>query len=203
MASSLEAQLVDVADQIAYNSHDVDDALQMGLLAEEQLREVPWVWEIWRAERDKLPEDKRAAYTRYRALGALMERMVNDVLDYSSTLIEKAGVATPEEVRRHGQHLICFSPKMSEGQFQLRDFLMANVYRHPITLRMTNKAAMFFHRLFDLYQSKPDMLPLEQQKQIEQWGLTRVLIDYMSDMTDRHCLEEYMDHFEPSLRWLQ
>ena len=197
---TLESQLVDLADQVAYNSHDIDDALTMGLLTEEQLRDVPWVWEIWSEARGRLPELSRAAYGRYRALGKLLDSMVEDVLETSSAAIAASGVDSPMAVIGLGRPLIAFSPAMEKRQEDLRAFLMASVYRHPITMRMTHKAATFFGRLFQLYKDHPELLPIEDQRRIGAWGLTRVLIDYMSGMTDRFCIEEYMNHFEPTLR---
>lgn len=199
-APTLESQLVDLADQVAYNSHDIDDALSMGLLTEEQLREVPWVWDIWSEARGRLPELSRAAYGRYRALGKLLDSMVEDVLKTSGNAIEASGVDSVEAVINHGKLLVAFSKEMEQRQEELRAFLMASVYRHPITMRMTHKAATFFGRLFELYQEHPELLPIEDQRRIPAWGLTRVLIDYMSGMTDRYCIEEYMTHFEPTLR---
>ena len=94
-----------------------------------------------------------------------------------------------------------FSPEVCARQSQLRAFLIAEVYRHPVTLRMQAKAARFLESLFTLYLRQPELLPRPQQARVDAWGLKRVLTDYLSGMTDRHCLEDYISHFEPTLRW--
>jgi dGTPase len=194
----LEAQLANLCDEIAYNHHDLDDALGMRLLEVDQLRQVPWLWELWEATRRRLPEAIDPIHLRYRALGALMDAMVDDVVDTSVGRLAAATADSPDAARRHPSMLIGFSEAMAARQGELRAFLMAQVYRHPATLRMQEKAARFFRRLFDLYKSDPRMLPRRQQQRIEAWGLDRVLADYLSGMTDRHCLEEYRSHFDPA-----
>jgi dGTPase len=193
----LEAQLVDVCDEIAYNHHDLDDAIGVGLLSVEQLRDVPWLWEIWQEERRKLPAKIDPQHVRYRALGALMDAMVDDVIDTANDRLTRLGIDSPLAVRQCPEPLATFSPAMAERQAELREFLMAQVYHHPITLRMQEKAARFLRRLFDLYRANPLMLPRQQQARLDRWGLPRVLADYLSGMTDRHCLEEYRSHFDP------
>ncbi|MCL5270117.1 MAG: deoxyguanosinetriphosphate triphosphohydrolase [bacterium] len=196
---SLEAQVVDLADEIAYNHHDLDDALSMDLLVPAQLREVPWVWEIWRAELAKLPEAVAPEHIKFRFLGALMDIMVHEALRFTAAEIERQEIDSPAAVQALGRPLAGFGPEMTERHAALRRFLMAQVYRHPSTLRMQSKAARFFRSLFNLYLERPELLPRPLQARAEKWGLKRVLVDYLSGMTDRHCLEEYKANFEPSL----
>lgn len=197
----LEAQLVDLADEIAYNHHDIDDAVGMGLLTLEDLREVTWLWDLWQAEWTKFPDDLAPEHRKGRALAALMDGMVFDVLQHVAGELARHGIDSPQAVRRHPTRLISFSPAMAPGQQELRAFLRQRVYRHPLTLRMQTKAGEFFRKLFIWFYEHPELLPLALQPRIEQWGLKRVLVDYLSSMTDRHCLETYVAHFEPTLRW--
>ena len=129
---SLEAQLANLCDEIAYNHHDLDDAIGMGLLHTEQLRDVPWLWDLWEEERRRLPVMIDPRYVRYRALGALMDAMVDDVMDTTIRRLEERGIDSPEAVRHAGEPLVTFSDAMARQQAELRDFLMAQVYRHPV-----------------------------------------------------------------------
>jgi dGTPase len=195
---TLEAQVANLSDEIAYNHHDLDDALAMGLLRPDQLREAPWAWEAWEIERHRLPEDADPKHLRHRTMGALMDAMVGDVVRATLEAIERHGVDSAEAARRCPEPLARFSPEMARHQDALRAFLMAEVYRHPVTLRIQEKAARFLRRLYDLYHADPRMLPRDQQRRVEAWGLERVLADYLSGMTDRGCLEDYRSHFDPS-----
>jgi len=200
-APYLEAQLVDLADQIAFNSHDIDDALSMGILNEEQLSDVPWVWELWESARGQIPKCSRESFGRFRGLGMLIDCMVDDVLETTLFNMEACDEPkSPDEIRKLKQPLVNFSRDMAKKQQELREFLMASVYQHPLTLRMTRKAARFLKDLFELYQQNPELLPNEQQKRIDDQGLDRVLTDYLSSMTDRRCIDEYVSHFRPTTR---
>jgi dGTPase len=198
-APYLEAQLVDLSDQIAFNSHDIDDALSMGILKEDQLSDVPWVWELWESARGKIPEHCRDSFGRYRALGMLIDCMVDDVLETALSNLDACGeLNSPDDIRNLKKPVVNFSEGMSRKQQELRDFLMEAVYSHPITLRMTRKAARFLKDLFELYKQNPELLPFDMQNRIEEWGLDRALTDYISSMTDRHCIKEYISHFRPT-----
>ena len=199
---SLEAQIVDLADEIAYVHHDIDDAVNMGLLQFEQLRELPWLYEMWERERERRPASD-AAHLKFRLLGALMDLLVHDLLEFTSAQLEKHGIDSPEAVRAHGTRLAGFSPLVEEQKAALRKFLFVHVYRHPTTMRMQGKAARFLEALYKLYQKEPELLPLTLQARVEPWGLERVIADHLSGMTDRHCLEEYMAHFEPTVHWMK
>lgn len=200
---SLEGQLVDLADEIAYNHHDIDDALTMGLLQENDLQAVDWVWEIWQDERQRLSPETATKYGKYRALGALMNLLVTDLVETTQARLEQNRIESPRRVIENPLRLMAFSESMQRNQAELRQFLMENVYQHPLTLRMQTKAAGFLHRLFNHYEQKAQLLPLAFQANIERWGLRRVLTDYLSGMTDRALIEDYMAHFDPAPRWFK
>ena len=199
-APSLEAQIVDLADEIAYNHHDLDDALGMGLIQIDQLRAVPWVYALWVEQLRRLP-DADATHIKYRMLGALIDDLVHDVLETTSGEIERLGIDSPQAAKAARRRLATFSPALQQRQNELREFLKNEVYRHPLTLGMQAKAARFLESLFELYRKCPELLPRPCQAKIAPWGLTRVLTDYLSGMTDRSCLDDYLNHFEPTLRW--
>ena len=195
---TLEAQAVEIADEIAFNSHDVDDALAMGIMKEDDLREVAWLWEIWeKARRAAGPDAGGSDRVKYRALGQLIEMQMLDTLAATEANVERLGVRSVENVGPASQRNVAFSPHMAENNALLRDFLMRRVYSHPRVVRMVTKAERFVERLFDLYRSVPGQLPLECQAQIAAEGCERVIADYISGMTDRYLLEDYIRAFEP------
>jgi len=195
---TLEAQAVEVADEIAFNSHDIDDALAMGLIEERDLVEVGWLWEIWEKARAACPDGPGSDRVKYRAIGQLIELQMLDALEATEANIERLGIETVEDVRAAGQRILTFGPAMAENNAVLRDFLMRRVYRHPRVVRMVTKAETFIERLFNLYRRAPAMLPLECQERIEREGLERVISDYISGMTDRYLIEDYVRAFEPA-----
>ncbi|MBN1867636.1 deoxyguanosinetriphosphate triphosphohydrolase [Candidatus Sumerlaeota bacterium] len=199
LAPPLEAQLVDVADEIAFYHHDLDDALKMGILTRGDLRSVGWVDEICRREEAQNPgsaygEDR---FVRVRLISQMIDVAVRDVLDRFERNIAEARVGSIDDVRRAGRRLVEFSPEATERYRELREFLFENVYRHPTVVRYSAKAVRFIERLFGLYKSTPGQLPIKFQARIEAEGLERVIADYISGMTDRYCTDEYARSFLP------
>ena len=199
LAPTLEAQLVDLADELAYNHHDLDDAMKMGLVEPGMLAEVPWVEELQRKAEAATPRTSSAhdTWSRNRLIGWMIDLAVADVLDTTEANIREAGVESLDEVRACGRRLASFSNEARERNSRLRVFLMEHVYRHPHVVRMTRKGERFLESLFHLYHENPRMLPKHYQERIEPDGLVQVIGDYLSGMTDRFCLEEYARSFLP------
>jgi len=198
LSPSLEAQVCNLADVIAYNHHDLDDALKMGLVDEVQLEQVGWVGSIWREERAGLPADVRPKFAKYRALGRMMSLAVEDVVRQTLLTIEGEGLDGVARIRARPGPAAAFSPAMEARQSELRDFLYENVYRHPHVVRMQTKAERFVTRLFELYRATPEQLPVKYQRRIAIDGLETVITDYISGMTDSFCMQEYIRAFEPT-----
>lgn len=199
LAPTLESQVCDVADEIAYNNHDIDDALKMGLISERDLEAVDWVWEVFQQARAELPEDVPEKFVKYRAIGMLIEMQVADVLRTTEENIARLGIRSVEDVRaRRDRRVVGFSSSMAQRNRVLKDFLLKNVYRHPTVVRMATKAERFIERLFNLYMEIPEQLPLKYQRRIERDGLSRVVTDYLSGMTDRYLQDEYVRAFQPT-----
>ncbi len=198
-APPLEAQLVDVADEIAFNHHDLDDAMKMNLLGRGDLEEVAWVAELCREHEVDLDvgPDAFDSLSRNRLIGSLIDQAVFDVLETTTHNLREAGVKTLADVRGAGRALVEFSPGAQERNAQLRSFLFSRVYRNPYVIRMTNKAETFIKRLYELYTQNPQILPYKYQERIEQESLPTVVADYISGMTDRYCMEEYQRSFLP------
>jgi dGTPase len=196
-APTLEAQIVDIADEIAYNNHDLDDALKLGLIEEEDLEAVEWCWEIFSAARKESPRTIRDKFVKYRAIGKIIDMQVIDALQETEKNIATNKIHSAEDVQNLVYKIASFSAEMIKKNLALKDFLMKNVYRHPHTVRMATKAEKFIKRLFFSYIETPQQLPTKYQDRIATDGLKRVICDYISGMTDRYLLEEYVKAFEP------
>lgn len=198
-ASTLEAQICDVADEIAYNHHDIDDALEMGLIELDELLELDWVGGILQMERERLPADVRPKFIKFRMIGRMMDQTIGDVLDTTQDALRDSGVESVDDVRRFGRSLVAFSPPMQQRHEQLRRFLLERVYRHPKVVGMQSRAERFVTRLFKLYRDNSALLPRKYQERIPRDGLSTVITDYISGMTDNYCLDEYARAFEPTI----
>ena len=128
----MESQLVDLADEIAYNNHDIDDAMKMGLLHEQDLREVDWVWEVFQGARRNAAPASPDKFVKYRVVGTLINMQVSDALATTESNIEALEIRTLDDVRRQvGKRIAAFSPEMRERNRRLKEFLMRRVYKHP------------------------------------------------------------------------
>ncbi|HLK71344.1 MAG TPA: deoxyguanosinetriphosphate triphosphohydrolase [Steroidobacteraceae bacterium] len=203
---SLEAQLANLADEIAYNNHDVDDGLRAGLLTLEQLEQVPLVARQLDEVRRLYPDlaGRRRAHETVR-------RMVNEmVVDVIQCSIEQLRAARPEDieaVRRHGQPLIGMSAAMLADHRQLKRFLGEHLYRHQRVLRMTIKARRVVTELFTAFMSEARLLPEEHYESAQRAeerdgaaGRARSVADYVAGMTDRYAIMEHGRLFDPKER---
>jgi dGTPase len=196
-APLLESQICDVADEIAYNNHDIDDALKMGLITEADLEAVPWVWQVFENARAKAPANTHEKFIKFMAVGTIIDMHVEDVLRTTEENIAQFKIQSVDDVRKlTNRRIASFSSEMARKNHLLKDFLMANVYRHPRVVRMATKAERFIEKMFKLYVEIPEQLPIKYQKRIASDGLTRTIIDYISGMTDRYLLDEYSKAFE-------
>ena len=194
---TLESQACDLSDEIAYNNADIDDALKMGLIEVDDLAAVPWVHEVFREEAAKLGPRPRAKFVRYRALGVLYERYVKDAVAESARRIEASGVKSVDDVRAHPGRLVAFSPEFDAQLAQLKDFMLARVYRHPKTMLYTYKAHKLVTEMFAHYMEKRLQLPRKHQERIAAEGAERVVCDYIAGMTDRYLMQQYRASFVP------
>jgi dGTPase len=194
---SLEAQLANLADEIAYNNHDIDDGLRSGLLSVEQLEDI-----------DFFARHKREAETAFpgisgrRAINETVRRMINaliiDLIDTSNERIRATGVQSVDEVRLAGP-LIAFSDGMRDEALLLKRFLRKNLYQHYQVNRMTSKARRIVTELFDIFMNEPILLPPAYQvAQGEGMGAAghgsrqaRSIADYIAGMTDRYAMREH------------
>lgn len=194
---TLESQVCDLADEIAYNNADLDDALKMGLIEHDDLRGLPWVWELFERARHDLGPDAPQKMVTYRAVGHLYDAHVMDALENSQLGISESGVKSVEDVRNHGRRIVAFSKEFKERISPLKKFLLHRVYFHPKTLRNSMKAKRLVRELFEAYLADTRLLPWKYQKRIAEDGAHRVICDYISGMTDRFFNEQYIGIFQP------
>lgn len=196
---TLEAQVCDVADQTAYNCADLDDALKMGYLNEDDLGEIPWLHELFESARQQAGVTARHKYVRYRAIGNLYDAHVEDILSASAKALEESGVASVDEVREYPDRLIRFSDEFREKLRSLQQFLMNRVYMHPKTVTNSERGKKFIRELFQAYLGNTRLLPFKYQGKVESEGAHRVICDYISGMTDRYLHEQYRGLFHPEV----
>ena len=202
----LEAQLANLADEIAYNNHDVDDGLRAGLLTLEQLREVPLVRTQIDAVQAKYPglQERRLIHETVRRM---INHLVVDVVQHSSQRIAAARPAHIDDVRAQSGLLIAMSEPVQAQHLQLKAFLRDNLYRHYRVQRMTLKARGVVRALFEVFMSDVRLMPddyqsaarlLESQNGLA--GRARAVADYVAGMTDRYAILEHERMFVPGER---
>jgi dGTPase len=187
---SLEAQLANLADEIAYNNHDIDDGLRSGLLSTEQLEQVGLFLRYQSEVHKQFP-----GISGRRAINEIVRRMINalvvDLIENSRKNIQEAGVNSIADVR-NAQPLIAFSNPMKQEAQELKRFLRTNLYQHYQVNRMTSKARRIITDLFGIFMSEPQLLPNDYQLQNEDIHLqARKVADYIAGMTDRYAMREY------------
>ena len=187
---TLEAQLANLADEIAYNNHDIDDGLRSGLLTTDQLNEVT-LYARYRHE----AESQFPGISGRRAINETVRRMINalvdDLIQQSRENIRHAEIKTIEDVR-NAPPLIAFSENMKKEAQELKRFLRTNLYHHYQVNRMTSKARRIVTDLFDIFISGPELLPLDYQiAGDDRTAQARKVADYIAGMTDRYAMREY------------
>ncbi len=191
----LEAQITNVADELAYTAHDLDDGLRSGMITPSQLEGLD-LWEIVLddlAIRDKLFND----LTRHQVIRRLIGMMVTDQIDSTEERISENDLHSLLELQKMRTNLVGFSEQMQKRNMQLKDFLYTNLYRHYRVMRMQTKAEMIVTKMFAAYIAEPRMMPESIQQAIKKYGLERAVCDYLSGMTDRFAIEEYQKVFDP------
>jgi dGTPase len=193
---SLEAQVVEIADEVAYDNHDIDDGLTSGLLEVKQLDSV----KIWQDAETKTKEKfakMKPDIQKYQIIRYLINLQVTDLIEESKKNIAKNKIRSLADVRKSKIRIIGFSDRLKEQRLILRDFLLKNLYSHYRVSRMSNKAKRIIQELFNVYLANPEQLPPDYQAKIAKEGSHRVICDYIAGMTDRCAIEEYKKLFDP------
>jgi dGTPase len=195
---TLEAQLVDVVDEIAYNNHDIDDGLTSGMFTLDEIRKVTLFQKTYDETVAHGLRDERMI--RHRVVRRIIDRCTRDLIETTLRAVDEARVASVADVRAAGRRLVGYSPQMIEQVKELKDFLYREMYRHYRVVRMGDKAGRILRDLFSSLVSEPRQLPPRFQEDIEEEGVQRVVCDYIAGMTDRFALQEHRRLFDPTVR---
>lgn len=197
---TLEAQIVNVADQIAYMHHDLDDGLESGMLTFEKLENVP-VWnEIFSGVLEEFP-NARDKYLKFQTIRRLLFAFIKDLQDETLLRIEKLNLNSLADVRQHGEEVVALSDGMKKATRVLLDALFKGLYQHYRVERMAQKSDKVLRDLFRTYLDNPWILPPTLAKLIDKDGLAHLHVcDYIAGMTDRFALQEHAKLFNPQER---
>lgn len=200
---SLEAQLANLADEIAYNNHDVDDGLRAGLISVDQLRDVP-LFSRFADEVVRTYPDLPPRRLRHEVIRRMINHLVSDLVSHSRQQLQAAGPADITAVRAEPEPLLGFSPAVREEHIALKRFLHKHLYQHTRVHRMTAKAQRVVKALFEVLLADPRLLPARAMAEAErlralggETGLARAIADYVAGMTDRYAIDEHERIFDP------
>jgi len=190
----LEAQLIDVADEIAYTTADLDDGYESRLLVLEQIRsEVP-VFEHFYRDVESIYPDAIDKLKFNESLRRVLDHWVGDLIENTKAQVTQAGVRTLQDVRSCPQRLVTLSPSVDEERRQAKDFLYRNLYFSATLDPEKNDAERVIKELFNFWMAKPDQLPPNYREKAEQEPLARVVCDYIAGMTDNYIHQQYEKH---------
>jgi dGTPase len=188
-----EAQVAALADDIAYNNHDIDDGLRAGLFSVADLAEVPLVGPVFQRVAAKYPKIEESRLI-HESIRRLIDRMVGDLIDETRSRLAVSGARSGDEVRALAGPVAGFSAEMRRNDRVLKDFLLKRMYRHDRVKRMTSMAHRVVHDLFSIFLAEPDRLPCEWRRLAggpDDAQTARVAADYIAGMTDRFALDEH------------
>ncbi len=195
-APSLEAQIVDVADEIAYNNHDIDDGLSSEMIDLKKLRNVE-LWQENYEQVERLYPDEAFKILKSQTIIRIINHQVTDLTNQILIKIEELGLKSSGDVRNAGDIIVGFSSEMDRKNRELKLFLKENLYNHYRVIRMADKANRIIRNLYSVYSREPRLLPPHIYDSINGGGQERIICDYIAGMTDRFALEEYKKLFDP------
>jgi dGTPase len=198
LRGNLETQIANVADELAYTTHDLDDGLRSGMITPVMLEGIA-LWEIlaetynWRGP---LLDDMQ----RHRMIRQLVGMLVTDMIQATDTRLKESGAQSALDLQKLNYNVVGYSEDMRRRNRELKDFLYSKLYRHYRVVRMAVKAERIISQLFAAYMDEPTILPDHVQKNIPLRGLERIICDHIAGMTDRYAVEEHQRLFDPFLK---
>ncbi len=198
LRGNLETQICNVADELAYTTHDLDDGLRSGLIFPQMLEGIA-LWEILR-ETFNWRGSNLDDMERHRMIRHLVGLLVTDIIQATDGRLKESKAKSPLEIQKLKHNVIGYSEDMQRRNREMKDFLYNNLYRHFRVVRMQVKAERIISNLFNAYRDEPSTLPTPYQKLIPIRGLERTICDYIAGMTDRFAVEEHERLFDPSLK---
>ncbi|MGA2247032.1 MAG: deoxyguanosinetriphosphate triphosphohydrolase [Verrucomicrobiota bacterium] len=198
---SLEAQIANLADEITYYSHDLDDGLDSGLLSEADLGKHVRLWaqaaRLVKKEYGKPPDESR----RYFTIRTIIDMQLADVIATSEALITAAGVQSADDVRRHARSLIQYSLERRKLNLELRRYLYKNLYFNPVVNEPHIRAKQLLRDLFHYYLKHPKEIGDQARRRVRREGVYRAVCDYIAGMTDRYLMSEHARLFGKKFQW--
>lgn len=196
LRGNLETQIANVADELAYTTHDLDDGLRSGMLNPHILEGIA-LWEILQETFNWRGGSTFSDMERHRMIRHLVGIMVTDMVKATDIRIRDSKVNSSNDIQKLKHNVIGYSEEMQRRNRELKDFLYKKLYRHYRVVRMQVKAERIISDLFHAYRTEPAMLPEHVQFFVEKRGLERTICDYIAGMTDRYAIEEYQKLFNP------
>ncbi|MEN4010941.1 MAG: deoxyguanosinetriphosphate triphosphohydrolase [Chloroflexota bacterium] len=189
----IEAQIANVADELAYTAHDLDDGLRSGMITHEMLEEI----ELWQVMKSSIGWQGGSLddLTRHRIIRRLIGSEVDNLVETTTQKLRETSVQSVEDVQRLDFNVVTFNEAFHRRNRQLKDFLYNRLYRHFRVVRMAVKAERLLSELFYAYREQPSILPHHIQERIPRTGPERTICDYIAGMTDRYAIEEHRKLF--------
>ncbi len=193
--ASVEAQIANISDELAYNAHDLDDGLQAGLIRPDQMAELG----LWRQVVERVQWTGKALddVSRHHIIRELVGLLVDDVLGESQRRLADLKPQSSMAVQLHNESIVSHSGAQLQQVAQLKDFLLHNMYRHFRIARMQTRAEHFLEALFASYVKQPLQLPDDYRAKLQDDSVYRVVADYIANLTDRSALREFQQLFDP------
>jgi dGTPase len=195
LRGNLETQIANVADELAYTTHDLDDGLRSGMVTPHMLEGIA-LWEILR-ETYKWTGPVLTDIERHRMVRQLVGIMVTDMVEATDKRLKESKAKSALDLQKLKHNVIGYSEEIQRRNREVKDFLYKKLYRHYRVVRMQVKAEKIISGLFNSYRSEPLMLPDSAQRFIENRGLERTICDYIAEMTYRYAIEEHRKLFDP------
>ena len=198
LRGNLETQIANVADELAYTTHDLDDGLRSGMISPHMLDGIA-LWEILKETfnwRGPILDDME----RHRMIRHLVGLLVTDIIHATDGRLKDSKAKSPQDIQKLKHNVIGYSEDMQRRNRELKDFLYSNLYRHFRVVRMQVKAERIITNLFTAYRDEAAILPSSFQKLAAVRGLERTICDYIAGMTDRFAVEEHSRLFDPYLK---